>query len=210
MSITTNPMPRLTADRAPHVTSGYGPRTGGMYSFHYGVDMLYPRGSEPAGLPWTSSSGKWSVPDASIGRAVPALAAGDGVVVKSGWIGTGDRVRIDHGGGWETGYMHLRSRRVNVGDRVRAGQPIGAISYSPWCSGCPTAQPPPAKPPKVGLNHLHFEVYKDGQNVNPESVFGRHLSNLRLVNDPWSNKLLKLLIGIGGATFLGWAASRYL
>lgn len=197
--ITTNPMGRLAANRPPFVTSGYGSRpnvgSGGSH-FHAGVDMFYPHADEPMKAPWTSGSGKWSVPDAEIGRTVAALAAGDGVVVRSSMIGTGNRIRIDHGGGWETGYMHLRDRKVQVGDRVRAGQDIGTVWRNP--QGTP------------GLNHLHWEVYRNGQTVDPEALFGRHLSALAIRNDPRGFTWLKALAMIAIAAGAGYAAYRYI
>lgn len=164
------PMPVLPDGRRPLVTSAYGPRIGGMTDFHHGVDILYPRSGEPAKLPWTSGSKKFSVPDADIGLAVPALAAAAGVVTRSSWTHTGARVRIDHGDGISTGYFHLRNRMVKVGDRVKAGQPVGITSFNPWARGAPPAQPPPAPPRKIGLNHLHFELYKNGKDIDPRRL----------------------------------------
>lgn len=44
----------------------------------------------------------------------------------------GNRVVIEHGDGWQTGYCHLKngSLRVRPGQAVRAGQPIGEIGLS--------------------------------------------------------------------------------
>ncbi len=191
------PVPALADGRLPQITSGYGPRTGGMYDFHYGVDILYPRKNEPIALPVTSSSGNWSMPD-----GIPALAAAPGIVTKSSWTNTGDRVRIDHGGGWESGYFHLRNRKVNVGDRVEAGQVLGTISFNPWVEG-KTSAPPPAPPNKVSLNHLHAEIYHNGQTVNPAPLL---LQAKRLPvpnNYDW-------LIYAGGAVVLGLLAAKHL
>lgn len=63
-------------------------------------------------------------------------------------------VTIDHGSGWQTLYAHLNEVYVKVGETVKQGQPLGSVN-----------QP--------GLNeilegpHLHFELRKDGQEVNP-------------------------------------------
>jgi hypothetical protein len=168
-----------------------------MYEFHYGVDILYPRAGEPPGLPMTAASGKWAVPE-----RVPAVAYADGVVIKSSWTGTGDRVRIDHGEGLETGYMHLRDRKVRVGEKVRAGQVLGRVSFNPWKRGAPAAEPPPAPPRQVGLNHLHFEVYKNGKQVDP----GPFLKNA--IVQPVPSSMSWLLAG-GLAIAVGLFASRY-
>ena len=44
----------------------------------------------------------------------------------------GNGVVIDHGGGWETQYCHLKrgSVRVRSGDTVEAGAPLGLVGYS--------------------------------------------------------------------------------
>jgi hypothetical protein len=65
----------------------------------------------------------------------------------------GNGVLIDHGGGWETQYSHLRqgSVRVAPGQRVTAGEPIGRVGLS-------------------GLTefpHVHFEVRHGGAAVDP-------------------------------------------
>jgi murein DD-endopeptidase MepM/ murein hydrolase activator NlpD len=170
-----------------------------MYDFHYGVDGLYPHKDEPAGHPWTSSSGRWAV-----GRGIPAIAYDDGIVKASRWISTGDYVYIDHGGGITSHYMHLRDRRVKVGDRVRAGQAVGTISFSPWCRNCPKAQPPPAKPPSVGLNHIHWELHKNGKAVDPKPYW--NAAALAPVPFELGGFLFKVGLTVGVA----YAAYRYL
>ncbi|MGO1075247.1 M23 family metallopeptidase [Inquilinus sp. CA228] len=86
---------------------------------------------------------------AAMRRGVSVLAAADGVVigVRDGEpdisveqrgidavIGreAGNGVMIDHGGGWQTRYAHLRrgSVRVKPGDSVRAGQLLGLTGLS--------------------------------------------------------------------------------
>ena len=44
-AITTNPVPNLRDGRPVFVTSGYGPRSGGMTGFHKGVDMFAATGT---------------------------------------------------------------------------------------------------------------------------------------------------------------------
>jgi murein DD-endopeptidase MepM/ murein hydrolase activator NlpD len=65
----------------------------------------------------------------------------------------GNGVLIDHGGGWQTQYSHLRSGSVSVkpGDRVEAGSPLGLIGLSG----------------QTEFPHLHFTVRKDGAEVDP-------------------------------------------
>jgi murein DD-endopeptidase MepM/ murein hydrolase activator NlpD len=56
----------------------------------------------------------------------------------------GNSVVIDHGGGWETQYAHLRkgSVAVRAGDSVRRGQRLGLVGLSGYTE----------------FHHLHFEV----------------------------------------------------
>ena len=65
----------------------------------------------------------------------------------------GNGVLIDHGGGWETQYSHLRSGSVlvNPGDQVEAGTPLGMIGLSG----------------NTEFPHLHFTVRKDGVEIDP-------------------------------------------
>lgn len=151
-------MPALEDGRPPKITSGYGPRGSG---FHYGVDTLYRR-KEGESDSFPESDGKWIVPD-----GVPHLAVLPGIVTLAKWIPTGYMISIDHGGGIDTHQMHLRKPIVKVGDRVRAGQPIATIGFSPYRSGKPSPAPP-AAPAKVGLNHSHFQLHVNGNPIDPE------------------------------------------
>jgi hypothetical protein len=64
----------------------------------------------------------------------------------------GNGVRIDHGGGWQTQYCHLRRGSVAVkqGERVNAGQPLGLVGLSGL-----TEYP-----------HLHFGVRRDAASID--------------------------------------------
>lgn len=97
---------------------------------------------------------------ADIGGAVgaPIYAAADGVVTKAatGYNGgSGNNVRIDHGDvngeALETGYLHMDSFVVSVGQTVKRGELIGYVGNT----GLSTA------------SHLHFSVYVNGVNSDP-------------------------------------------
>jgi murein DD-endopeptidase MepM/ murein hydrolase activator NlpD len=122
-------------------------------------------------------------------EGVPALAFDDGVVTKSSTIGTGGRVQIDHGGGLETKYFHMRNLRVKVGDRVKAGQPVGTISFNP-----------------VGfkLNHLHFETLRNGIQVDPEPI----MRTGQMIAAP--SELGGFLVNVGISAAIGYLAFKYL
>lgn len=89
-------------------------------------------------------------------------ATGDGVVskVKSSYRGYGKRVVIDHGFGYETRYAHLTSFNVRRGEKVKRGDVIGYVGNS----GLSTAP------------HLHYEVEKDGEKVNPVHFYFNDLT----------------------------------
>jgi murein DD-endopeptidase MepM/ murein hydrolase activator NlpD len=61
-------------------------------------------------------------------------------------------VRINHADGVRSGYFHLTSFRVLIGQTVKAGEVIGTVGRSGI---------------KVSGSHLHFEVHKDGELQDP-------------------------------------------
>jgi len=190
----TVPSP-ISEGRLAKVTSGFGPREGGMYSFHYGVDFTYPHKGEPKKFPWTSRSGRWAVPD-----GLYAVSFLPGVVTSAKWLGTGAGVKIDHGGGISTFYAHGRNLKVKKGQKVSEGQPLFNISYSPWKSGCKST---PTNPCKLGLNHLHWEVHKNGRPVDPEP----YLKGARNIQNPSGiGAILFKLALVGG---ISYATYRY-
>jgi len=130
--------------RRPRVSSGFGMR--GTH-FHWGVDILYRRKpGEPGRSPHGSK--RYYMP-----AGVPAIAIDDGVVTVSKDITTGGFVRIDHGRGIKSDYLHLDPRLVVFGERVRAGQRVGMIGWD--------------KRRAVDLYHLHFQLWIAGKRVDP-------------------------------------------
>ncbi len=65
--------------------------------------------------------------------------------------GYGNLVVIDHGGGWVTYYAHLSRITVSVGQSISAGQGLGYMGQTGDATGY----------------HLHFEVRKNGEALNP-------------------------------------------
>lgn len=87
----------------------------------------------------------------------PVLAAADGVVLsiyEDDLLGR--TVTLQHDGGYVTHYANLGEQvPVMAGDRVTAGQPIGAVGTSALV--------------EVGSEpHLHFSVYRDNVPQDPE------------------------------------------
>lgn len=79
-------------------------------------------------------------------------AAGNGTVILAGnWGGYGRTVVIDHGGGLSSLYAHQSSIAVREGQSVLAGDVIGYIGCTGFCTG----------------PHLHFEVREVGAPVDP-------------------------------------------
>jgi len=92
----------------------------------------------------------------------PIYAPGNGVVttVERNRHGYGMMVIIDHGYGFETLYAHLSRFNVRVGQQVNRGEVIGFVGNT----GVSTAP------------HLHYEVLRNGQTVNPVNYFFNDLS----------------------------------
>ena len=87
----------------------------------------------------------------------PIKAADGGVVTYAGWMsGYGNYVVIDHENGYQTAYGHNASLSVSVGDRVAKGDVIAKMGSTGRSTG----------------THLHFEVRKNGQFVNPLEYVG--------------------------------------
>lgn len=84
------------------------------------------------------------------------LAADAGKIILAGWPdgrGYGNRVIIDHGNGFQTLYAHLSKIYVVTGQTVNRGDLIGQMGSSGRSTGI----------------HLHFEIYKNGVQVDPLS-----------------------------------------
>ncbi len=110
--------------------------------------------------------------DYRAGHGTPIHAVTDGTVTYAGRHGGhGNYVRLRHAGGLGTGYAHMSRIAVRNGARVKRGQVIGYVGSTGLSTG----------------PHLHFEVYRGGRTVNPNSVRfvtravleGRELANFR-------------------------------
>lgn len=82
------------------------------------------------------------------------VSAADGTVLIAGWnYSYGNWALINHANGISTVYAHMANGTlaVSAGQKVSKGQYIGGVGSTGFSSG----------------NHLHFEVRKNGQKVDP-------------------------------------------
>ncbi|MBK9033252.1 MAG: M23 family metallopeptidase [Myxococcales bacterium] len=108
------------------------------------------------------------------GTVIVAPAAGRAILVVSEFHRGGLKLLLDHGDGLATSYAHLARVLIAPGDVVARGQPI-ALSGA---SGLNFVAALGADPP-----HLHFNVWLDGEPVDPFAVAGE-ASLWRRANDP--------------------------
>ncbi|MGL5783992.1 MAG: M23 family metallopeptidase [Alphaproteobacteria bacterium] len=91
-------------------------------------------------------------------RGTPIMAAGRGVVERASVYGSyGNYILIRHDASvYKTAYAHLSryAKGMRKGKRVKQGEIIGYVGTTGRSSG----------------PHLHFEVIKQGQQINPQSV----------------------------------------
>ncbi len=105
------------------------------------------------------------------GKAI--IAVGDGVILKSGNScthnynktgscgcggGYGNYAYLNvnaNGVSYTLVYGHMSQCIVSAGQQVKAGQIIGYVGTTGWSTG----------------PHLHYEVWKNGQNINPMSLY---------------------------------------
>lgn len=92
----------------------------------------------------------------------PIYATGDGVVAKADNTATGygNHIVIKHGFGYETLYAHLSKYKAKRGQKVKRGDIIGYVG-STGRSEAP---------------HLHYEVHKNGQVINPINFYYGNIS----------------------------------
>ena len=101
--------------------------------------------------------------DFSAKTGTPIFATGDGLITnnkKVGGSGYGKYIVINHGFGYETLYAHMSKTSVKKGDRVKRGDIIGYVGNT----GRSVAP------------HLHYEVVKDGNKINPINFYYSDLS----------------------------------
>ena len=90
----------------------------------------------------------------------------------------GNMVKIDHGNGYQTRYLHLAygTVKVSVGQKVSKGQVLGYMGNTGYSFG----------------GHLHFEVLKNNKQIDPTSYLENDLPSNDQVNDQAVNVFYKV------------------
>ena len=118
--------------------------------FGYRTDPYYKVSKFHAGVDFSAPTG------------TDVYATGDGTVIEAARSkgGYGNVVVIDHGFGYKTMYAHLHQIKVRQGEKVKRGQIIAAVGSSG----------------KSTSPHLHYEVWKNSQPINPVNYFFNDLT----------------------------------
>jgi len=122
---------------------GGNPATGGWLSSLYGwrTDPINGKKEFHEGIDFAGRKG------------TPVAAIAAGIVT---WAGPrsdyGNMVEISHGNGYITRYAHNQKNLVTVGEKVDKGEIIAVMGSSGRSTG----------------THVHFEVIRNGQPVNPK------------------------------------------
>lgn len=100
--------------------------------------------------------------DFSAKTGAPIFATGDGVVQRADNTasGYGNHIVLRHGFGYETLYAHLSKYNVKKGQKVKRGDIIGFVGSTGRSEG----------------PHLHYEVHKNGEVVNPINFYYGNIS----------------------------------
>jgi hypothetical protein len=118
--------------------------------FGYRTDPIYKTTKFHAGMDFA----------ATVGTEI--YATGDGIVVRADAdaSGYGNHVRINHGYGYLTLYGHMSKISVRPGQRVKRGDVIGLVGNTGKSVG----------------PHLHYEVHKNNEAINPVNFYYNDLS----------------------------------
>ena len=114
------------------------------------TDPIYKTGEFHPGMDFTANTG------------TEIYATGDGVVETADDVmqGYGNHVVINHGFGYQTLYGHMSRIKVHVGQKIKRGELIGWVGSTGRSTG----------------PHVHYEVIKNGEKVNPINYFFNDLT----------------------------------
>jgi murein DD-endopeptidase MepM/ murein hydrolase activator NlpD len=115
------------------------------------TDPIYKTGEFHPGLDFTANTG------------TEIFATGDGIVERADNMeqGYGNHVVINHGFGYQTLYGHMTRFIVHAGQKVKRGELIGYVGSTGRSTG----------------PHVHYEVIKNGEKVNPINYFFNDLTS---------------------------------
>jgi murein DD-endopeptidase MepM/ murein hydrolase activator NlpD len=118
--------------------------------YGYRVHPIYKTYKMHSGIDFTAPAG------------TPIYATGDGRVenIEMGHRGYGNHVIINHGFGYQSLYAHMQRIVAKPGKTIKRGELIGYVGNT-GLSAAP---------------HLHYEVIKNGNKVNPINYFFNDLS----------------------------------
>lgn len=123
--------------------------------FELPVDMNKARVTTPFGERLNPATGKKSMHtglDLASRLGEPVVAASTGTVIKAISDKTrGNWIVVRHDQNYSTSYSHLKSMTVTAGQVIESGTVIGFVGSTGLSSG----------------PHLHFEILKDGNAVDP-------------------------------------------
>lgn len=114
------------------------------------IDPIYKTAHMHTGMDFTSKQG------------TEIYVTGDGFVeeIENNAWGYGKSIVVNHGYGYKTRYAHLSAFKVKKGDKLKRGQLIGLVGSTGRSTG----------------PHLHYEVEKNGEKVNPISYYHSDLT----------------------------------
>ncbi len=101
-------------------------------------------------------------------RGTPIYASGDGVITRAdnNSSGYGKHIRINHSYGYMSLYAHLSKYNVKKGQKVKRGDLIGFVGNTG----------------RSEAPHLHYEVWKDKNRINPINFYYGSLSAVEFQN----------------------------
>ncbi len=128
--------------------------TNGMYSItgtRYAITSPFGYRTSPVGRGQEFHKGI----DIGAPYGAPVYSLKAGTVTYAGWMeGYGNVVVVSHGD-ISTLYAHNSSLSVSVGQTVKGGQQLSNVGSTGWSTG----------------PHIHFEVIKNGTNIDPASYY---------------------------------------
>ena len=127
-------------------------RDGGYISSYYGLRV------HPITKKYEFHKG---IDFATIKAKSDIYAVAAGIVIRSDYSRSyGNVIEIDHGSGYVSKYAHNAKLYVPLGATVYRGQPIAQLGNTGLATG----------------PHVHFEILKNGKNVDPFKYIGRSVA----------------------------------